>query len=132
MYRLCCIGMHIKCWGPGGWTMLHSMAHGMPEGSLATPENTWQLLHLTADHLPCSTCASHFRKFLARREMPRTRSEFIALLNDAHNEVNARLGKRTYTLDEHMNAFAPYSHQYHMGIFLLILMAITLLCIRRA
>ena len=112
--------------------MLHSMAHGMPEGPLATPEATWQLLHLVADHLPCSTCASHFRVFLSRREMPRTRSQFIALLNDAHNEVHARLGKRTYTLEEHMNAFAPDSQSYHVGIFLVILMAITLLLFRRA
>ena len=100
MLLIGCTGSHIKCWGPGGWTMLHAIAHGMPDETLSTPEETWQLLGLLANHLPCPTCASHFRTFLQRREMPRTRSALVSLLHDAHNEVNLREGQRTSTLEE--------------------------------
>lgn len=129
MLRIGCTGSHIKCWGPGGWTMLHAIAHGMPDETLSTPEETWQLLGLLANHLPCPTCASHFRTFLQRREMPRTRSALVSLLNDAHNEVNVRLGKRTYTLEEHTRLFAnPVDPvEQHLGIFFIILLAITLI-----
>ena len=103
--RTCCVGSHLQCWGPGGWIVLHAIAHGMPE-TLPAPRDTWTFLNLFADHLPCATCASHFRSFLARRTMPRRRDALVALLNDAHNEVNVRLGKRTYTLEEHTRLFA--------------------------
>ena len=36
----------------------------------------------------------------------RTRSSIVKLLNDAHNEVNARTGKRVYTLDEHYQVYS--------------------------
>jgi hypothetical protein len=35
-----------------------------------------------------------------------TRSSIVKLLNDAHNEVNARTGKRVYTLDEHYQVYS--------------------------
>lgn len=66
------------------------------------------LLHLFARHLPCPSCRTHFTAFLERRldaEALATRSALVALLNDAHNEVNARLGKRVYTLEEHRRVY---------------------------
>lgn len=36
----------------------------------------------------------------------RTRSSIVKLLNDAHNEVNARTGKRVYTLEEHYQVYS--------------------------
>lgn len=35
-----------------------------------------------------------------------TRSSIVKLLNDAHNEVNARTGKRLYTLEEHYQVYS--------------------------
>lgn len=35
-----------------------------------------------------------------------TRSSIVKLLNDAHNEVNARTGKRVYTLREHYQVYS--------------------------
>ena len=65
--------------------------------------------------------------------MPLTRSCFIRLLNDAHNEVNARLGKRTYTIEEHNHLFAPRAevpNVYPLEIFLVVLLVILLLRLR--
>lgn len=36
----------------------------------------------------------------------RTRASIVKLLNDAHNEVNARTGKRLYTLEEHYQVYS--------------------------
>jgi hypothetical protein len=35
-----------------------------------------------------------------------TKESVVKLLNDAHNEVNVRLGKRVYTLEEHYDVYA--------------------------
>jgi hypothetical protein len=36
----------------------------------------------------------------------KTRSSIVKFLNDAHNEVNARTGKRVYTLEEHYRVYS--------------------------
>ena len=46
---------------------------------------------------------------LARRATPDAlsgRAAVVRLLNDAHNEVNARLGKRVWTLREHYEVYS--------------------------
>jgi hypothetical protein len=66
-------------------------------------------LRLFARHLPCPSCRRHFTDFLDRRltdDSLATRDALVALLNDAHNEVNARTGKRVWTLAEHRRAYA--------------------------
>jgi chorismate-pyruvate lyase len=40
-----------------------------------------------------------------------TRSSIVKLLNDAHNEVNARTGKRVYTLQEHYKVYSFKKHR---------------------
>ena len=115
--------------------MIHAIANGMPDETLSDPEDTWQLLHLFANHLPCTTCGSHFRTFLTRRGMPQTRSSLVALLNDAHNEVNIRLGKRTYTLREHICMFSPSAsdglHVFPKWWIFFLLLWITVITIKR-
>jgi hypothetical protein len=41
-----------------------------------------------------------------------TQGSIVKLLNDAHNEVNARCGKRVYSIDEH---YAVYSMTARRG-----------------
>ena len=66
-------------------------------------------LHLFARHLPCPMCRKHFQALLARSlddAALTSRASLVAFLNDAHNEVNMRLGKRVWTLDEHNRAYS--------------------------
>lgn len=35
-----------------------------------------------------------------------TRASIVSMLNDAHNEVNARTGKRVYSLEEHYDVYS--------------------------
>lgn len=36
-----------------------------------------------------------------------SRADLVAFLNDVHNDVNRRLGKREFTLEEHYRAYSP-------------------------
>ena len=108
-------GITLDAWGPAGWQMLHVFAHTAPRELDATARTDMaQLLRLFAQHLPCPRCRRHFLGFLDRRmteEALGTRDALVRLLHDAHNEVNARTGKRLWTLAEHRRAYArPSRH----------------------
>lgn len=103
-------GLHLSDWGPAAWNTLHAFAHTAPETLDADAQRDWEaFLRLFAARIPCRTCRTHFGDFLQRRLTPdalATRATLVALLNDAHNEVNARRGKRVYSLREHYVVYA--------------------------
>ena len=103
-------GLALNNWGPGAWNTLHVFAHTAPETLSDVDVGRWETLLITfADYLPCPRCREHFHDFLERRMTPRslaTRGSIVSLLNDAHNEVNARVGKRVYSLKEHYEVYS--------------------------
>lgn len=107
-------GLTIGEWGPGAWNTLHVFAHSAPK-ELTSEEMqkfAW-FLNTFAEYLPCPKCRRHFQGFLNRRmteDTLRARSSIVKLLNDAHNEVNARTGKRVYTLEEHYKVYSFGKH----------------------
>ena len=65
----------------------------------------------------------------------RTRASIVKFLNDAHNEVNARTGKRLYTLEEHYQVYS-FRKQRHgntllRDIVIVIIIAIVIARITR-
>jgi hypothetical protein len=82
------------CWGPLQWSALHQMLRGYPmenasrEKRLALEAYVRALTQL----LPCSECGRHWAKLVDTID---TRNRITALRwsIDAHNAVNARLGK---------------------------------------
>ena len=123
----------ISVWGPATWLSLHVMAHTAPLRLSDVQRNEARtLLRSIAAHLPCPRCREHFSDFLDRRmndESLATRASFVSLLNDAHNEVNMRRGKRIWTLAEHYRAYQTPSNvdavfdagSFAMGILCVIL-----------
>ena len=103
-------GITIDRWGPSVWNTLHVFAHTSPVEP--TPEDrkaTRAFLRYVTARLPCPECRKHFSDFLDRRlddASLASRDSLIALLNDAHNEVNMRTGKRVFTLEEHLKVYA--------------------------
>ena len=100
----------LDVWGPAAWQTLHSFAHALPETLDDTEQyEVKQFLHSFATFLPCSRCGKHFSEFLHQNERTRdcfaTRHNIVSLLNDCHNDVNRRRGKRQYTLDEHYGIY---------------------------
>ena len=108
------MGLTISEWGPAAWNTLHVVAHTYPKHPTSRQrDETWQFLNLFALHLPCPSCRQHFQTLLHTR-VPTSdaaafdsRQSMVAFMNDAHNEVNVRLGKRVYSLEEHYRVYRP-------------------------
>ena len=110
---MCQPGLALNEWGPAAWNTLHVVAHNYPlRPTRYDREATHKFLHLFARHLPCPACRKHFRALLAERIPSPTshafdgRGSLVAFMNDAHNDVNERLGKKTFTLEEHMEVYS--------------------------
>lgn len=98
-------GLHLDGWGPPAWFTLHMFAHTAPlQLQPSERDEIKSLLRSFGRHLPCPTCRVHFCAYLDAHmtdECMSTREGIVALLNDCHNEVNRRKGRRTYDLQEH-------------------------------
>lgn len=104
-------GITLDVWGPAAWNTLHVFAHTMPHR--LTRDERAELrafLFAFASYLPCPRCRRHFDGFLRERihddAALATREAVVRLLNDAHNDVNARTGKRVFTLREHYEVYS--------------------------
>lgn len=114
------MGLTINQWGPAGWEMLHVFSHSFAQDPNDDDRHRMHsLLHLFAIHLPCPSCRRHFSELL-QRELPTpnapalvSRDALVAFVNDAHNEVNRRLGKRTVRLQEHYRVFSVRPRAHH-------------------
>lgn len=129
-------GLTLSKWGPGAWNTLHVFAHSAPTklGQDEMQQFAW-FLRAFAEYLPCPRCRTHFKDFLDRRMTEhalRTRSSIVRLLNDAHNEVNARTGKKIYTLNEHYEvySFKPQHQTNSLLRNIVILVVLTLVIAR--
>jgi hypothetical protein len=103
-------GLTLDRWGPAAWNTLHVFAHTSPEApSPAEQRRTAAFLRDFGARLPCPRCRAHFADFLERRLAPpgalASRARLVALLNDAHNDVNARNGRRAYSYAEHCRVY---------------------------
>ena len=104
-----CMGMTIDKWGPCAWNTLHAFAHRSPLSFEGDEDEEWKtFLTQFATSLPCPRCKEHFMSFLESHKTRRFRGrqDLVSFLNDAHNDVNTRLGKRTFTLEEHISAYS--------------------------
>lgn len=104
------MGITIDKWGPCAWNTLHSFAHRSPERLRAHEAEEWKnFLFLFAKRLPCPKCRTHMRVFLEKNITTTTfesRENIVRLLHEAHNDVNRRTGKRTWSLQEHYRLYS--------------------------
>lgn len=119
--KCCRPGLHLCQWGRAGWNTLHTWAHTSPEMMDESERDDMRtLLTLFAKHIPCVSCREHFTKYLANHLTDAslsTRASLVRLLHDAHNSVNARTGKRVWTLREHYSVYraddpAEHAHRH--------------------
>lgn len=84
--------------GQAGWTLLHTMAAYYPdEADDAKQAVTHQFLRSFAKVFPCTDCARDFQRIMTERPPHlRTRSGFVQWMCEAHNDVNAQLGKPAF------------------------------------
>ena len=104
-----CLGRSIDKWGPAAWNTLHTFAFSLPETITEEDDEAFRaFLSRFGMYLPCQKCSLHFQEYvqhtLADRHFKR-REEVIEYLNDFHNAVNVRNGKRPFSLKEHMRVY---------------------------
>jgi hypothetical protein len=100
-------GIALDVWGPSAWNTLHCFAHASPPRiSDSKREEFSQFLSLFAKQIPCPSCRHHFEHYLETNPLKvETRGDLVSYLNDAHNSVNKRLGKKTWSYEAHCRAY---------------------------
>ena len=96
--------MDTKFWGGTFWKMLHITALTYPENPSRTEQyNTLQFIKYFRLMIPCVECKTHFLKVLGDSDMNKVlhnKFTFFEWTVNAHNEVNIRIGRPTYTVAE--------------------------------
>ncbi len=80
--------------GAAVWEALHRRALSWGDGG---DDSAWLVANVNA-RVPCGDCRAHWAKVL--REIPVRWCDYFAWSVEAHNAVNARLGKPILTLDD--------------------------------
>lgn len=104
-------GLTLDEWGPSFWNTIHVLAHTSPHSMTDTQAKEYtSFIFFIAHKIPCPKCKLHFLTFLEKRKSlllgMRKRSIFVSVMNDAHNEVNKRTGKRVFSLEEHYSMYS--------------------------
>ena len=127
------MGLTISDWGPSAWNTLHVVAHTYPMSPTDDHKReTYEFLHLFAKHLPCPSCRDHFMELLYEEissiesEHLTSRKNMVKFMNDTHNSVNLRLGKRVFTLEEHYKVYTPESKPRFVNLIYITLVIITI------
>ncbi len=96
-------------WGPRLWVLFHSLAQISDRRDMAMLWNN--LMHLTAAVMPCDQCRTHLSAYMRAHSfvrLPRihtvtgemVKARAIAEVFALHNDVNVRLEKPRFKLDE--------------------------------
>ena len=98
-------GLTLECWGPSFWNVMHVVSHTFSKNpSEAERAELRQLFTLLISSVPCTTCKQDALSYLEAHmddDCFRSRETVVEFMNDFHNYVNEKLGKRVYSLDEH-------------------------------
>lgn len=87
-------------WGNYFWYLFHILSYTY----LPSEKNRYiEILKNNVDLLPCPMCIEHYKKMLSKFDLDnnlKSKDDFVYLLNDMHNQVNKRLNKKIYSIDE--------------------------------
>ena len=94
---------------------------------------TNEFVNAFAEALPCPACSGHFKEVLAELPFPDSRDPLILFewSVNAHNRVNARIGKPIFTVEQAFKIWTeppakPESPQFDFKIVIIILLLIVL------
>ncbi len=96
-------------WGPHGWKFIHYITLGYPDNPTEEDKKTYyNFFILLADVIPCSICATHFKQHLEITplddEALKNKESLMTWGIKMHNHVNAKNGKKIYSIKEGINA----------------------------
>ena len=123
-------GMMTKVWGPPGWMFLHSIAFGYPIDPLqfdynnklipgTTSQRYSTMLSSIGHVLPCKYCRASYNQYVnelpLNKDVLKNRSSLTRWLFDIHNKVNAKLGLKQYSFNDHVKHYEGYRAQCTSG-----------------
>jgi hypothetical protein len=90
-------------WGPATWTLFHTLAEKIKDEHFNDIKS--ELLNYVkriCANLPCPDCAAHAIQIISKLtpDQLASKQNFKAFLMQFHNSVNARTGKRPFTIEE--------------------------------
>lgn len=92
-------------WGNYFWYLFHILSYTY----IPKEKNRYiEILKNNVDLLPCPMCIEHYKKMISNYNLDRdikSKDDFIFILNDMHNKVNKRLGKKIYSLNDSNKIF---------------------------
>lgn len=128
--------MDPKKWGKYHWGMIYCVIINYPDNP--TDEDKKVILEfyrLLQSLLPCENCRYHYGSYLVKYPLTdnilSSRSKLLNWTIDINNEINRRLGKKEYTVEEVINYYTKSNQNnntQYITIFLLIALIILLIC----
>ncbi len=96
-------------WGPHGWKFIHYITLGYPLRPTEQDKNKYFNFFMSlSDVIPCHICADHFKEHLEITplddEALSSKDELMKWAINMHNHVNARNGKKIYSVREAIKA----------------------------
>jgi hypothetical protein len=97
--------MDPNIWGPHAWFFLHTIAINYPENPTNEIIKKYKrFISSFVEIIPCNTCKKGIKKIMFKKPLTikilKNRELFVGWINDIHNQVNKKLGKKTFTLEE--------------------------------
>jgi hypothetical protein len=89
----------VSKWAPQTWVFLHTFAAKINKNFFeANREQCLSIITMICRCLPCPECTRHAAHYLSRvnGNTVKTKEEFILMLSNFHNSVNARTGKQQF------------------------------------
>ena len=96
--------MDTTVWGPKLWFVMHTVSLNYPDSPDFNQKQSHKLFfNNLKDIIPCPHCQAHYSEYLKLNPINRhleTKMDLVKWVWNLHNDVSARLGKPTWSLDK--------------------------------
>lgn len=90
-------------WGPATWTLFHTLAEKVNDENFnELKTDLFSFIKRICFNLPCPDCAAHATQIISKinADSFANKQQLKMFLLNFHNSVNARVGKRHFTVEE--------------------------------
>jgi len=130
--------LSISNWGPAAWQFLHTVSYTyQKEPSLSDKHDMYMFLTYFSRVLPCKKCKDDFTNYVNSTLTKNSshldsRKNLSNYINNAHNYVNKKTGKREWSYEESRGKFLnPNTDYNYLIITVLIIILLLSIAVRK-